>query len=208
MTISKQEVLNKVYTADNHDDLMDAYKLWAEDYDADVVDKFGYVAHIVSSKALQAYLTDKNARILDAGCGTGLVGEVLDDMGYGNIDALDYSQEMLDEAEKKGVYKELIHADLCKSLDMPDNAYGAIICVGTFTYGHVGADCFKELIRVTSSGGYIVFTIREGAYEEHDYRSAMLELEETGLWELVEMRTMDYLQKEGVTCKVCVYKVP
>jgi predicted TPR repeat methyltransferase len=207
MTISKQEVLNKVYTADNHDDLMDAYKLWAEDYDADVVGKFGYVAHIVSSQALQKYLEDKEARILDAGCGTGLVGVVLQEMGYTNIDALDYSQEMLDEAEKKGVYKKYIQADLCKALDFVDNAYGAIICVGTFTYGHVGPDCFKELIRVTKPGGYIVFTIREGAYEEHDYTSAMPALEEQGLWELVEMRTMDYLQKENVTCKVCVYKV-
>ena len=53
------------------------------------------------------------------------------------MEALDYSKEMLDEAEKKGVYRKYIQADLSRPVDIEDNRYDAIVCVGTFTYGHV-----------------------------------------------------------------------
>ena len=62
--ISDNKTLDKVYTASNHEELMDAYKDWACDYEADTVDKFGYVAHIVSANALAQVLEDKTALIL------------------------------------------------------------------------------------------------------------------------------------------------
>jgi predicted TPR repeat methyltransferase len=205
--ISDRETLNKVYTATDHDELMDAYKSWATNYDADTVGAFGYVAHIASAKALDEALERKDAYILDAGCGTGLVAEELAKMGYTRMDALDYSQEMLDEAEEKGLYKRHIQADLSKPLAMEDNRYDAIVCTGTFTYGHVKANAFDELVRITKPGGVITFTIREGAYEDYGYRERMIELERANAWELQAMYDTDYLKNEGITCKMCTYKV-
>ena len=205
--VSDNKVLDKVYTAKNHDDLMDAYKDWAADYDTDTVDRFGYVAHIASGQCLDRFLGDRDACILDAGCGTGLVGEVLDKLGYGTMDALDYSKEMLEEAERKGLYRKHIQADLSKPLEFGDDEYDAVVCTGTFTYGHVDASAFDELLRITKPGGVICFTIREGAYEEYGYRQRMIELEQVNAWELKEMRETDYLQKEGVKCKLCTYEV-
>lgn len=205
--VSDNTTLNKVYTAENHKELMDAYKDWAKDYDSDTVDSFGYVAHIATGNALNSLTEEKDITILDAGCGTGLVGEVLKTMGYKSIDALDYSKEMLDEAGTKDVYDDLIHADLSKPLEIGDNAYDAVVCAGTFTYGHVGAEAFDELIRITRPGGYICFTIRDGAYEDYGYRKRMIDLEKEKAWELVEMRKEHYLKNEGVTCKLCAYKV-
>ncbi len=205
--ISDRETLNKVYTATDHEQLMDAYKSWATNYDADTVGAFGYVAHIASAKALDEALDRKDAYILDAGCGTGLVAEELAQMGYTRMDALDYSQEMLDEAEVKGLYKRYIQADLSKPLDMEDNRYDAVVCTGTFTYGHVKANAFDELVRITKPGGIITFTIREGAYEEYGYRERMIDLERENAWELLGMFETDYLKKEGITCKMCTYKV-
>ncbi len=205
--VSDNQTLNKVYTATNHEELMDAYKDWAGDYDTDTVDRFGYVAHISSGNTLHAFVNNPKARVLDAGCGTGLVAEVLAAYGYDNMDALDYSQEMLDEAERKGLYRKYIQADLSKPLDMPDNSYDAIVCTGTFTYGHVDASAFDELIRVTKPGGYITFTIRDGAYEDYGYRDKMIEQELSGAWELQEMKDEDYLKNENVCCKLCTYKV-
>ena len=46
--VTDNQTLEKVYTAKNHEELMDAYKDWAADYDADTVDRFGYVAHAPS----------------------------------------------------------------------------------------------------------------------------------------------------------------
>lgn len=205
--ISDNKTLDKVYTAKTSEQLMDAYKDWATHYDADTVKEFGYVAHIESAKALDKALNDKSCRILDAGCGTGLVAEELGRMGYSAMDALDYSKEMLDEAESKNLYQQYVQADLNAPLDMSENEYGAVVCTGTFTYGHVKPQAFNELVRITQPGGIICFTIREGAFEDYNYREEMLKMEKEKLWELVEMKDTDYLQKEGVSCKLCTYRV-
>jgi predicted TPR repeat methyltransferase len=206
--VSSNQTLNKVYTAKSSDELMDAYKDWAVDYDADTVGAFGYVAHIASADALDAALDGNRASyILDAGCGTGLVGAELAQKGYTRMDALDFSREMLDEAERKKIYGRHIHADLSRSLPIPDDHYDAVVCTGTFTYGHVKASAFDELVRITRPGGVICFTIREGAYEDYGYRRRMIDLELQSAWELISMRDADYLKKEGVSCKMCVYTI-
>lgn len=205
--VTDNKTLDKVYTAKNHEDLMDAYKDWAVNYDADTVGSFGYVAHIATAKALDNVTQDKDIRILDAGCGTGLVGEVLKEMGYQRLDALDYSKEMLDEAERKSVYQQHMQADLSKPLDIPDNAYDAVVCCGTFTYGHVDAGAFNELVRITRPEGLIVFTIRDGAYQEYGYRKRMIDLERADAWELLSLYDEDYLKNEDAICKMCTYKV-
>jgi len=161
----------------------------------------------VAASMLDHHLDSKESRVLDAGCGTGLVGEVLNRMGYENVDAMDFSSDMLDEAEKKAVYNRLIQEDMNGDLDIPDRHYDATICVGTFTYAHVGPHAFDELVRVTRPGGHICFTIRDGAYQEYGYRNKMLEMEACARWELQELREEDYLLKENVTAKFCTYKV-
>lgn len=195
------------YEAETSEELADAYQKWAGEYDADTVDGMGYVGPVTAASMLDQYLSTKKARVLDAGCGTGLVGEILHKMGYGNVDAMDYSCDMLREAEKKDVYKECFEEDMNRDLALPDNSYDATICVGTFTYAHVGPEAFEELVRVTRPGGHITFTIRDGAYQEYGYRDKMLELEADNIWRLQEMREKDYLVKENVTAKFCTYQV-
>jgi predicted TPR repeat methyltransferase len=205
--ISKNETLDKVYTASNHVELMDAYKGWAADYDTDTVGTFGYVAHKVSAAALHEALGNPDGYVLDAGCGTGLVGEELARKGYTRMDALDYSREMLEEAKRKQLYRDHIQADLSTPLNLEDDRYDAVVCTGTFTYGHVKANAFDELVRVTRPGGIICFTIREGAYEDYGYRQRMIELEQSKAWELLSMQDADYLRNENIGCKLCTYKV-
>ncbi|MCJ8502886.1 class I SAM-dependent DNA methyltransferase [Desulfatitalea alkaliphila] len=195
------------YEAKTAQELADAYGEWAELYDRDTIKVMGYVGPQTAVSMLDGYLNSKGCRVLDAGCGTGLVGEFLKHKGYKNIDAMDYSEDMLVEAEKKSVYKKLFQEDLNEGLEIPDNSYDATICVGTFTYAHVGPEAFEELLRVTKPGGYICFTIRDGAYEEYNYREKMLELEASSQWELQELREADYLVNEKVTAKFCTYKV-
>lgn len=206
--ITKTEILNKVYTADDHEQLMQAYQAWASEYDSDLVDRFGYVAHVTSAKALDQGLGgNHDAIILDAGSGTGLVGEELVKLGYQTVDGLDYSQDMLDQAQAKQIYRALLQADMTQPLPMADDTYDAVVCTGTFTYGHITGEAFAELIRVTRPGGMIVFTVREGAYEEYGYRAKMLELEVAGAWELVSFYDTPYQLEEGNTCKMCTYRV-
>ncbi len=205
--ISDNEILDRVYTATNHQELMSAYGQWAGQYENDTVGSFGYAAHISTARALADVVDDKTSLILDAGCGTGLVGEQLIKHGYTNIEALDYSAEMLKEAEVKNIYSRHMQADLSKPLDIPSNTYDAIVCSGTFTYGHVTPDGFDELVRITKPGGTICFTVREGAYEDHGYAERLQKLESNGLWKLLNKFDTEYLKEENVSCKMCVYRI-
>ena len=205
---NRKKIHDRVLKASSPEELMAAYSEWADNYDGDLLGEMGYVAPMIASKLLQNYLDRKDTRILDAGCGTGIVGELLHQDGYGNIEGLDYSQDMLNKARAKSIYKTLNRGDLTGSLDIEDATYDAIISVGTFTCGHVGPEAFGELIRITRTGGHLCFTVREQAWEEDDYRAKLRNYENNSLWELQELRTVDYIQQEGARCKVCLYKIP
>lgn len=201
------ELWKATYKAETLEELNEAYRRWACDYDQDTCHHMGYVGPTTAAKILDRHLESKDCRILDAGCGTGLVGQVLSQLGYKNMEAMDYSPDMLREAEKKDVYQRVFQADLNEKLQVPADTYDASICVGTFTYAHVGPDGFEELIRVTRPGGTVCFTIRDGAYQDYDYRQKMLDLENEDIWQLVEMHQKDYLVNEDVTARFCTYRV-
>lgn len=195
------------YDAKTPEELADAYRNWADLYDRDTLEVMGYVGPQIAATMLDTHLDSKDCRVLDAGCGTGLVGEMLQQLGYENIDAMDYSRDMLKEAEKKAVYNRLFQEDMNTELGISDDTYDATICVGTFTYAHVGPEAFDELVRVTRPGGHICFSIRDGAYQEYSYREKMLEMEACSKWRLQELREEGYLIKEDVSAKFCTYRV-
>ncbi|MGD9212468.1 MAG: class I SAM-dependent methyltransferase [Desulfobacteraceae bacterium] len=195
------------YEAKTQEELDQAYCRWVDKYDHDTRTVMGYVGPDLAAAMLDYHLDSSESKVLDVGCGTGLVGEVLHSMGYENIEATDVCQDMLSEAEKKDVYDRVFQSDLSQRICVPNNNYDATICVGTFTYAHVGPEAFRELVRVTKPDGYICFTIRDGAYEDYGYRAKMVELEAGNQWELQEMRTADYLVKENVQARFCTYKV-
>ena len=49
----------------------------------------------------------RDVKVLDIGAGTGLVGEVLHNKGFRNIDALEPALDMLNIAGTKGIYSKL-----------------------------------------------------------------------------------------------------
>lgn len=202
---TKEERLKKVYDPKDTGELMDIYSEWADTYDKDLA-KYEYVGHLNCAEQMAAHNTHPAEPLLDAGCGTGLVGEELKGKGFEVMDALDLCDGMLEKAGEKGVYRQRIRADLSKRLDIADDTYGGVTCAGTFTLGHVGPEAFKELARVTMPGGVVCFTIREGAYEKYDYRAEMLRLENERIWEQIEMRDEDYYTDE-VRAKYCAYRV-
>jgi len=203
---NRKEIHDRVLNATSKEELAAAYGEWAEKYDKDLIDEMGYVAPAIAGQLLQGYLKDQGARILDAGCGTGLVGTVLHQMGYHNLEGFDYSVQMLEKAKDKEVYSRLHQGDLTGSLDLPENGYDAIISVGTFTCGHVGPEAFAELIRITKPGGLLCFTVRDQAWEEDNYRSAMDRIEKSGAWKCLEEKTTAYIQQDGSNCNVCIYQ--
>ena len=81
--------------ASDLDELEGIYKNWAKNYEHDVINLAGYVGHLITSELLLSYLKKDKAKILDAGCGTGLVGEILYNNNFKNVEGVDFSEEML-----------------------------------------------------------------------------------------------------------------
>jgi len=93
-------------------------------------------------------------KIIDVAAGTGLVGVELFKLGFTRIDALDSSQGMLNEAEKKNIYQRFF---LRQINDQPipefnSGEYDALICVNAFGNSHILPSAFNEMCRIVSKG--------------------------------------------------------
>lgn len=174
-----------VYAAPNVEELTKRYDQWAQDYDRDMTEVFGSVG---PQKTVDVFVNHvpTDAKILDVGTGTGLVGEILYQKGYHHIDGLDISLKMMDEARKKGVYGSFYQEVLGQPLGLETNGYQAVMAKGVFAPGHAPSSAFDELIRITVPGGKIVFTVRTDYYETSDFRKNPEALEAAGHWQLLE----------------------
>jgi len=205
--MNRRSIHERVLSAASADELASAYGDWATSYDDDLTGEMAYPAHTTVARTLREVLEPEGARVLDAGCGTGLVGVELARLGYDDIDGVDYSPDMLAEADKKEVYTRLEEVDLTDELDLPSDHYDAVTCVGTFTLGHVGPSALGELIRVTRPGGHLCFSVRDEAWERDDYAAALQALTDQGRWTEVSVEVVPYIEEEGSTCHLCLYRI-
>ena len=160
------------------------YDEWGSTYDKDLIEDWDYKLPAFIGDLLMKYVKNHDARILDAGAGTGLGGKYLHHNGYNNLFAVDMSQGMLDEAERKRIYQKLDRMVLGEKLNYPSNYFDAVLSVGTI--GHAPPESFDELIRITKSSGFIVFTLRTTHDDEPQWYRKLQSLEEAGKWRLVE----------------------
>jgi len=205
----KKDVDNKldIYKLTTSEELLKYYQDWTKKnkYNQDMVN-WKYTAPQETVLVLKKYALDNKCKILDAGCGTGLVGIELKKCGYSNIDGVDFSQNMLDLIPQD-IYKKIEKVDLNKPLKFKPNMYDVVMCVGTFTYGHVKPQALDELIRITKNGGLICFTINEGIYEEYGFDNKIKELTNNKLWNVKEFFKSDYIVNKDVNAWLCLSEI-
>ena len=207
--MAEQNKVQWVYSSGNNQELAERYDQWATEYDADLENAFGWQGPQRAAQIMAQHVPG-DARILDAGAGTGLVGEVLSTLGYRNLVAIDLSQGMLDEAQKKSVYRELRQMVMGEALDFPTDSFDSVISVGVLTLGHAPASSLDELVRITRSGGHIVFTLRPDVYETGGFKEKQAALVSAGSWTLInEGQAFQPLPKgePEVMHQVWVYRV-
>ena len=175
-----------VYSSTTNQELEERYDQWATEYDKDLAEEFAWNAP-KTAVDLFARHVPTGARILDAGAGTGLVGECLAESGYHDLYAMDLSVGMLDEARRKALYKAFHQMTLGEELGFDTDSFDSVISVGVFTTGHAPAHAFDELARITKPGGLIVFSLRVDLYEEGGFKEYQAGLEEAGKWKLAEL---------------------
>lgn len=198
-----------VYASENNRQLEERYDEWAEEYDDDLADDFGYAMPRMAAETFARFVPE-DAKILDAGAGTGLVGVELSRLGYSDIEAMDMSNGMLQVAGAKGVYGALHQMVMGEPLGFENDRYDAIIGVGVLTLGHAPANSLDELVRVTKRGGHIAFTLRPDVYEQNGFRERQEQLVSEGKWELAEVTEEFHGMPKGepdVLFQVWVYKV-
>ena len=205
--MSKKDVTDKVpiYKFKTTEDIMKHYDKWGDKYDKDMVE-WNYTGPQETVNIFKKHTLSKDIKIFDAGCGTGRVGIELKKFGYTNIDGADLSKKLLDLVPK-GFYNKLEQIDLNKPLNKKSNIYDAVLCVGTFTFGHVKPPALDELIKIIKNKGLICFTVNEGIYEEYGFDKKIKELSDKKAWDIKVFFKSDYIASKDVNAWFCLAKI-
>ncbi|MGZ4765144.1 MAG: class I SAM-dependent DNA methyltransferase [Ilumatobacteraceae bacterium] len=208
MSTERDKRLQWIYAAQDADDLRERYDVWAADYDSDL-DALQWTAPQAAAARCHQ-VAEPGAEILDAGCGTGLVGVSLAALGHDRIVGFDLSPGMLAKSGARGVYAELAQGSLLDRLPFDDGRFGCVVAVGVFTFGHVDGSAFAEVARVTAARGYVVIAFRDDVVDRLGYREEQQRLIDDDVWELVEVSDpLALLHEEGddVPMRVWTWRV-
>lgn len=181
------ELLDIAYSVETPDDNRNLYQRWATTYDADFIEATGYVYHENVAHAFIDAGGGAGGAIADVGCGTGVIGVALGDMGEFVVDGLDISTEMLTVAASKRTvhghpaYRNLIEADLTTRVPIEDDTYMGVVSSGTFTHGHLGPEALSEVIRVASPAAVCAIGINEHHYVELGFERWFADAANAGL---------------------------
>jgi predicted TPR repeat methyltransferase len=108
------------------------YARRADAWDRDVGPQ-SYRGHELVIEAFNRLCNKSELDILDAGCGTGLIGERL--RGHARqLEGIDFSLPMLQKAQAKGVYDRLYEADLVSFMTRESEKYDVITCAATLIH--------------------------------------------------------------------------
>lgn len=184
------------------------YDQWASTYNQDVAARnydgpnylVNYLMDLAEQNKINVQTNDAHFKVLDVGCGSGLVGIRLKQQGLQHIDGTDLSQGMIVEAHKTHAYQTLIPwVNLQNPLPFfLHNQYDLTICCGVFALDFVEPLSLKWLVQVTQVGGTIIMTTKTTYYDNYDFNGYYKQLVEQGVIELVDCRmNKPYLGKEA-----------
>jgi SAM-dependent methyltransferase len=126
--------------------------------------------HLDEAGAKPADLT-----VLDFGAGNGLVGEQLQELGFGEIVGVDLLEEAREAAERDRptVYEDYYALDLTAlepddRADLEQHECDALACVAALGFGDVPTVAFAEAFNFVSSPGWIAFNLRDRFFDDED----------------------------------------
>ena len=106
---------------------------------------------------LACHLDDRQAEILDWGCGAGTAGAVLAGLGYRVIDGTDASGHMLAQARATRAYRRLFSTT--SPAELPDRSYDAVVVAQALRDGDASPDALEGLVRLLRAGGVISLAV-------------------------------------------------
>lgn len=143
--------------------LFDSY---ASDFEPHLLQTLRYRAHEQVVQAAQA-ADPPTGGALDLGCGTGLCGPLLRP-GFWPLVGVDLSPTMLAAARSRGVYDELVQADIVDHLRHTPQRHALLVAADVFIYIGDLAPAMAAARRVLLPGGLLAFSV-EAAGDEEGY---------------------------------------
>lgn len=136
---------------------------YADDFERELVKGLKYQGPIALHQAVCAVLgEDATPRdIMDAGCGTGLCGQMFNAMAR-RLDGIDLSEKMLAQAREKRIYDRLICGELCGALRGLPGEYDLVLAGDVLVYLGEPAAVMEAAKVALRPGGLFAFTTERG----------------------------------------------
>ncbi|MBA2965473.1 MULTISPECIES: methyltransferase domain-containing protein [Ramlibacter] len=154
--------------------LFDSY---AGEFDQHLVQALGYRAPQLLVDGLQGR---RFQAALDLGCGTGLCAPLLRPIAQ-RLDGIDLSPNMVRQARARGLYDEVVEADLAPHLAATPRRYDLLLAADVFIYVGDLEAVFAGAARVLEDGGAFCFSVEAADEQER----------------LVLRRSLRYAHSEG-----------
>jgi len=143
------------YSSEYAEDLFDRY---ADHFEDHLVGLLNYQVPAIIKEKLKSLNPPKSSKILDLGCGTGLIGKTLVDI-FPNLVGVDISTNMIEETRKKEIYHTLHINDIDDFLFKNLKEFDLIIAADVFIYIGNLKVIFSGVREALSPNGYFIFTI-------------------------------------------------
>ncbi len=109
--------------------------------------------------------------ILDIGCGNGLFATY--SFGRKIDTGLDYDENAVREAERTGIYKEVVLAD-ARNLHFKEASFNTVISICALEHISQPDKVFSGIYRVLKEGGRLIFTVPSESFGEYLFGSRVL----------------------------------
>lgn len=196
--------LDEAYSVKTPDDNRRLYAKWAATYESSFVDAKQYRYPKAIAEVFNDVLPPVT-RVLDIGTGTGLTGmyvtrlrpEVV-------IDGMDISPEMLAQAKLKTredgsvVYRALYERDLTVAVPNENAPYEALFSSGTFTHGHLGPECLRNLLPLLAHDGWLVVGVNNEHFESKGFAGELESLVVLGAIQTPKILRIDVYEPGSV----------
>jgi predicted TPR repeat methyltransferase len=151
----------------------EVFDAMAHDFDRHLVEELGYRVPEMIAQRLRPFIAyARPARIIDLGCGTGLVGAALAAAGAtAEVTGIDLSRRMLEQARARGGYARLVQGDIVEELRrMPAGEAHAIVAADVFVYLGELDGVYEAAARALAPAGVFMFSVEgldAGDYQLH-----------------------------------------
>ncbi|MEM1130237.1 MAG: methyltransferase domain-containing protein [Pseudomonadota bacterium] len=196
------ENISQMHRMQNPKMLRSHYDGWAKSYDREIL-AHGKVSHRRIASALASIVPAGNQPILDFGCGTGLSGQALLDVGFTNLHGLDMSEGMLAVAESKGIYRSLDRVEPDMPLPIERGSYMAVVACAVLGVGAVPPATLDLLVACLDPGQLLAFTLSDPSLDTPSYTSHLDTLLSEGTLSMLHADYGDHLA--GLRLKSSVF---